>query len=55
MNTNTNGQPIIAECKGCGGPLRTPEVHNSLSRYGHGYICSDCGMREAFDGDFIKR
>lgn len=25
----------------------------ALSRFGHGDICSDCGVKEAFEGDFI--
>lgn len=27
----------------------------ALSRYGHGRICSECGVREALKGDFIKQ
>lgn len=27
----------------------------ALSRYGHGDICSDCGVREALQGDFIGK
>jgi hypothetical protein len=45
---------IFKKCLGCGGPLDQEEVRNALSRYGHGYICSDCGTREALQGDFIK-
>lgn len=41
-------------CKGCRAVLRTPDVLNSLSRYGHGYICSDCGIEEALEGNFIQ-
>lgn len=26
----------------------------ALSRYGHGDICSDCGITEALVGDFIS-
>lgn len=37
-------------CKGCGHKM--PE-HPALSRYNHGEICSDCGLREALQGDFI--
>lgn len=29
------------------------EGYPALSQYGHGDICSPCGMREAFEGDFI--
>jgi hypothetical protein len=29
------------------------EAHPALSRYGHGDICSQCGTREALQGDFI--
>lgn len=31
-----------------------PEAHPALSRFGHGDICSTCGTREAFEGDFIS-
>ena len=41
-------------CKGCHNNLDQDEVRNALSRYKHGYICSQCGTREAFHGDFIK-
>lgn len=37
-------------CVGCGHAL--PE-YPALSRYNHGDICSDCGVREALQGDFI--
>lgn len=39
-------------CPACHGPLQSPEVMNSLSRYCGSYICSGCGMREAFEGFF---
>lgn len=42
------------KCKGCKGPMRKEKVHNALSRYGHGYICSNCGTMEAMVGNFIK-
>lgn len=42
------------KCKGCDGPLEVVEVRNALSRYGHGYICDGCGLKEAMQGDFIK-
>lgn len=44
----------IVSCPGCTNPLRETPVHNKLSRYGHGYICNNCGTKEAFDGDWIK-
>jgi hypothetical protein len=37
-------------CKGCHHPI---VGYPALSRFGHGDICSDCGVREAFLGDFI--
>lgn len=40
-------------CKGCHESLNTDIARNALSRYGHGYICSDCGRVEAAKGDFI--
>lgn len=40
-------------CPACHGmKLHLVEVRNALSRYCSKYICSDCGVREAFDGDF---
>ena len=51
----TDAQAIKFEmCLGCGAELKKPQVHNALSRYDHGYICSDCGVQEALLGDFIK-
>lgn len=43
-------------CKGpnCIRFIADGEQRIALSRYGHGKICSDCGVREAFDGDIIK-
>ena len=41
------------KCPACGRQtLKKEEVQNALSRYCGKYICSDCGMREAFEGDF---
>lgn len=42
-------------CIGCTQELEPEEVRNALSRYDHGYICTDCGMVEAIDGDFISK
>ena len=40
-------------CPACGeNKLDCYEIRNALSRYRKAYICSDCGMREAFEGDF---
>lgn len=40
-------------CPACGvNPLHEEEVMNSLSRYCKAYICSECGMSEAFNGFF---
>jgi hypothetical protein len=47
------GYIIFKKCIGCSGPLNQEEVRNALSRYGHGYICSDCGVREALEAGFI--
>lgn len=38
------------ECPGCN---TTIEGYPALSRYRHGKLCSDCGVREALEGDFI--
>lgn len=40
-------------CKGCNHSYI--EGTQSISRYGHGDICTSCGRREAFDGDFISK
>jgi hypothetical protein len=40
------------ECIGCG---RMYSDYPALSRYGHGDICSNCGMEEALTGDFIGK
>jgi len=46
---------IVATCPACGGAMHAEPVRNALSRYARGvYICSPCGSREAFDGDFWK-
>lgn len=50
----------MKKCKGCG---RAIGKYPSLSRYGHGDICGggpdgyvdNCGVKEAFEGDFISR
>lgn len=40
-------------CPACGvEPLDPVEVRNALSRYCSKYICSQCGVREAFEGFF---
>lgn len=44
---------MVNHCKGCGEDLTN--LYPALSRYGHGDLCSDCGMLEAFNGDFIKK
>ena len=46
---------ITKKCIGCGGPMDPVEVRNALSRYKHGYICSNCGVTEAMTGDFISK
>ena len=38
------------QCPCCGGDMRANINENSLSRYYEVYICSDCGMKEAFSG-----
>lgn len=43
----------IRECIACReDKMKSPEVRNALSRYCPKYICSDCGTREAMEGDF---
>jgi len=46
---------LVHKKRTCPGCLKVFTGFPALSRYEHGDICSDCGMREAFDGDFISR
>ena len=40
-------------CSACGrNNLEKIKIRNALSRYCSKYICFDCGIREAFEGDF---
>lgn len=38
-------------CPACNNPMKPPSV--SVSRYHNVYICSTCGVKEAFDGDIM--
>jgi hypothetical protein len=40
-------------CHGCFKFLSEIWEFPAHSRYGQGDLCSECGAREAFDGDFI--
>jgi hypothetical protein len=40
-------------CHGCFKFLSEIREFPARSRYGHGDLCSECGQREAFEGDFI--
>lgn len=42
-------------CGGCDMLFSEMFSFPARSRYGHGDLCSDCGRREAFEGDFIVR
>jgi hypothetical protein len=42
-------------CPGCIKLLSAIWEFPARSRYGHGDLCSECGQREAFEGDFIGR
>lgn len=44
---------MTKHCKGCGEDLTNMDA--ALSRYRHGDICSNCGILEAFSGDFIGK
>lgn len=44
---------MINTCAGCG--EGTEIITSALSRYGHGELCTDCGIFEAGCGDFIKK
>jgi hypothetical protein len=42
----------------CGGCIKfLSEIWDfpARSRFGHGDLCSECGTREAFEGDFIGK
>ena len=41
-------------CPGCFKFLSEICHFPARSRYGHGDLCSECGEREAFEGDFIS-
>ena len=41
-------------CEGCGRTIEVDSEDNASSRYGHGEICSNCGVREALKGNFIR-
>lgn len=50
------GPADVQMCDGdCGTQIAVPDPRNALSRYGHGQICTHCGLREALEGDFISR
>jgi len=40
----------VCVCPRCGNLMREKQVENALSRYADVYICSDCGVAEAFGG-----
>ena len=42
-------------CGGCIKFLSELRDFPAKSRYGHGDLCSECGQREAFEGDFIGK
>ena len=44
-----------SRCPGCDGRLSDIFSFPARSRYGHGDLCSDCGGREAFEGDYIRQ
>ena len=41
-------------CLGCEKLFSEMVSFPALSRYGYGDLCSECGEREAFEGDFIR-
>lgn len=43
-----------SRCPGCDKRLADIHAFPARSRFGHGDLCSECGNREAFDGDFIN-
>ncbi len=42
-----------SRCPGCDARLADLASFPARSRFRHGDLCSDCGRREAFEGDFI--
>lgn len=42
-------------CPGCGNEMRSNPFENATSRFATGvYICSQCGVKEAFEGPFWR-
>ena len=60
MTTHKTVEDLLAEiretsrCPGCDCRFADINSFPAWSRYGHGDMCSDCGRREAFEGDFIR-
>jgi hypothetical protein len=52
MQGNTWEESEIGRCPACGLAMEEPITTNALSRYCGLYICSSCGVREAFEGFF---
>lgn len=51
-STVTPGDLKAPLCPCCSKPMRDNPADNANSRYRDVYICGDCGVREAFEGDF---
>ena len=47
--------PYQDHCPGCMKLLSEIWHFPARSRYRHGDLCSECGEREAFEGDFIGK
>ena len=60
MTKHQTAESLVAElqetsrCPGC--DCRFADLYSfpALSRYEHGDLCSECGRREALEGDFIR-
>jgi RNase P subunit RPR2 len=50
MTTSFRRPPVL--CPACHKPIVPPR--GSRSRFVEMFICADCGVREAMDGDFWK-
>jgi hypothetical protein len=50
MTTSFRRPPV--NCPACARPIVPPRA--SVSRFTEIYICADCGVREAMEGDFWK-
>ena len=48
-----NDMAEMSRCPGCDKRLADMGTFPARSRFGHGDLCAECGLREAFENDFI--